>query len=300
MQTTIAGKVFVKVALLGLCSSVFLVILKFGIGIMSNSYTVIADGVESLCDTVTDSLLLFGVKIWSAPADDKHPYGHMKIETIVTAVVGIFLLAVGILIMYRGVSALVLDRGKDHVVGKISIIAPIVAIILKETIFRITIKTSKRIQSSSLFANAWHHRTDAITSFVTLIAVILSIISPKLQVVDYIGSIICSVIILKIAYGIISPTISELSDSSDSSNTRFKIENILKKVHNIEGVHKIRTRKMGNTIFADMHVLVDGEMSVKEGHDIADNIQFILKKKIPNLFDIIVHIEPFNEKTSND
>ena len=294
------NKDFIRVAVLGLCSSIFLVILKFTVGIAANSYTVMADGVESLCDTFSDTMLLLGVRVWSAPADDKHPYGHMKIETIVTAVVGLFLFAVGLLIMYRGVSALVVSDDKSHVVGKLSVIAPIVAIVLKETIFRISVRVSKRIQSSSLLANAWHHRSDAITSLVTLVAVVLSIINPKLQIIDYIGSVICSVIILKIAYNIISPTISELSDSRDSMNSSSKIEEALKNVSRIRGVHKIRTRKMGSAVFADMHVLVDGSISVKEGHDVADKVQIVLKNHIPSLVDVVVHIEPFGEETSDD
>ena len=281
-------------ALCGLFSSIFLAILKLTLGIIGHSYTVVADGIESLSDTVVDITLLLGVQFWSAPPDANHPYGHRRIETIITVFVGLFLLIAAFIIVYTAIDGIIEGKRKDSVEG-IAIIAPIIAILLKETIYRWTISVSKQIKSPSLYANAWHHRTDAITSVVSLIAVFIAQLHPKFYIVDNIGGIICSILIIRVAYSIIRPAVSELSDGGASEKVRQKIEEIALTQKDISSVHKIRTRKMGSVVYADLHMLVDGSTTVKRGHDIADALQDKLKTSIPELMDIIIHIEP-NDK----
>ena len=148
------------------------------------------------------------------------------------------------------------------------------------------------MKSSALYANAWHHRSDAITSVVTLIAIFVSRLNEHLYMVDNIGGIICSILIVRVAYKIIRPALNELSDSGASEKTRKQIEEISLNVKEIKSVHKIRTRKMGTLVFADLHMLVDGNTTVRKGHDIADLLQDKLKKSIPELIDVVIHIEP--------
>jgi len=291
-QTQDNAKLFKRVALCGLLGSIFLAIIKFTLGIIGHSYTVIADGVESLSDTVTDITLLFGIGMWTAPADENHPYGHYRIETIVTAFVGIMLLLAACVITYKAIRGIIEGKRTDTVEG-IALLAPIAAIIIKESIYRWAINVSKKIKSAALFANAWHHRSDAITSVVSLIAVSIAILNPKFYIIDNVGGIICSILIIRIGLKIIIPALSELSDCGASEKNRENIKKIVLTLNNVKSTHKIRTRKMGSCICADLHVLVDGNISVKEGHDIANNVQNILKKTIPDLIDVVVHVEPY-------
>lgn len=291
-QTQENTRQFKLVATCGLLASVFLVIIKFTLGIIGHSYTVMADGIESLSDTVTDITLLFGIRLWTAPADQNHPYGHYRIEAIVTAFVGIMLLLAACIISYKAVWGIIEGKRTDTVEG-IALLAPITAIIIKESIYRWTISVSKQIKSTALFANAWHHRSDAITSVVSLIAVFIAILNPKFYIVDNIGGIICSILIIRIGLKIIIPALSELSDCGVSERTRENIEKAVLTLNNIKSTHKIRTRKMGSCVFVDLHVLVDGNISVKEGHCIAHSVQNILKETIPDLIDVVVHIEPY-------
>lgn len=295
-QTQENTRQFKRVAACGLLASISLVIIKFTLGIIGNSYTVIADGVESLSDTLTDITLLFGIGLWTAPADKNHPYGHYRIEAIVTAFVGIMLLIAAGVIIYKAICG-ILEGKRTDTIGGIAILAPIAAIIIKEIIYRWTISVSKKIKSAALYANAWHHRTDAITSIVTLVAVFIAILSPKFYLVDNVGSIICSVLIIRIGLKIIIPALAELSDCGVSEKIRANIETAVLTLNNVEATHKIRTRKMGSCISVDLHVLVNGNISVKEGHNIAHSVQDILKKTMPELVDVVVHIEPSENDT---
>jgi len=285
------GRQFKFTAFCGLLSSIFLAIIKLTLGTIGHSYTVVADGIESLSDTVVDLTLLLGVQFWSAPPDSNHPYGHRRIETIITAFVGLFLMAAAFVIVYRAIDGIVEGKRTESVEG-IAVIAPIIAILLKEFIYRWTISVSRKIKSSALYANAWHHRSDAITSVVALIAVFIAQINPRFYIVDNIGGIICSILIVRVAFGIIKPAMSELSDSGASEKTRKMIEEIALSQPDIKSVHKIRTRKMGSVIFADFHMLVDGNTTVRKGHAVAETLQNTLKSSIPELIDIVVHIEP--------
>ena len=278
-------------AICGLIASVVLVIVKFVLGILGNSYSVIADGVESISDTVTDITLILGIQFWSAPPDENHPYGHRKIETIITAFIGIMLLFAAFFIIYKAISGITSGKREDPVKG-IALLAPVIAILIKEFIYRWTLNVSRKLKSSALYANAWHHRSDAITSVVTLIAIFVSRLNEHLYMVDNIGGIICSILIVRVAYKIIRPALNELSDSGASEKTRKQIEEISLNVKEIKSVHKIRTRKMGTLVFADLHMLVDGNTTVRKGHDIADLLQDKLKKSIPELIDVVIHIEP--------
>lgn len=283
---------FKLVAICGLLSSISLVIIKFTLGIIGHSYTVIADGIESLSDTVTDITLLFGIRLWTAPADGNHPYGHYRIEAIITTFVGIMLLLGASIISYKAIEGIIAGKRTDSVEG-IALLAPFIAIIIKESIYRWTVNVSKKIKSAALFANAWHHRSDAFTSVVSLIAVFIAILNPKFYIVDNIGGIICSILIVRIALKIIIPALSELSDCGVSEKIREDIEKTVLTIDNVKSTHKIRARKMGSCIFADLHILIDGNITVKQGHDIANNVQNILKKTIPNLIDVVIHIEPY-------
>ena len=286
-----------RITWIGLGTNLFLSILKFIVGFLGNSQAVIADAIHSLSDMTTDVAVLFGVKFWSAPADDNHPYGHERIETVVTIVIGIILALVAWEIGFNAIST-VRDVDLEQP-GKIALIGSIVSIILKEILYRWTASIGKRIKSPALMANAWHHRSDALSSIPVLLAVGASLINPVWAFVDRIGAFIVSLFILKVARDIIKPALFELTDRGASQKDRDEIRQIVMKIKGIQSVHKIRTRKLGYSFFVDLHVLVDGEMTVRQGHEISEIVQRELIDNGPDIVDVVVHIEPHERNSSN-
>lgn len=280
-----------KITWIGMGLNIFLSALKFVVGIIGSSQAVVADAFHSLSDMITDVSVLLGVKHWSAPPDDEHPYGHLRIEAMVTTFIGIILVVIAFGI---GVNAVTSIRSGDvSVPGIVAVTGSVFAIIFKEIIFHVTLRVGKRTKSSALIANAWHHRSDAISSVPVLAAVVLANLNPGLAYVDQIGAIIVSVFILKVAWDIIKPAIKELADHGGSEEDRRKIGEIAASVKGVREVHAIRTRKLGPGLYVDLHVLVDPEMTVRKGHVIAEEVRVELLEKGPDVYDAVVHLEPY-------
>jgi len=286
-----------KVTWVGLFVNLILSLIKFVVGILGHSQAIVADAVHSISDMVTDAAVLIGVKYWSAPPDKDHPYGHWRIETIITGFIGIGLAAVAIGIGYNAISTI-----RDvHIVKprQIAIIGALVSIIVKELLYHWDVKVGKKVKSSALIANAWHHRSDALSSIFALIAVGISVIKPQWAFADHIGAIIVSLIILKVSGDIVFPALKKLSDLGVSANDVELIRSIALRVSGVRDAHAIRTRDAGHGIFVDMHVLVDGDISVSEGHSMAEKVRDEIIKNGPEVLDVVVHIEPFEKDEQN-
>ncbi len=285
-----------RITWLGLATNVILAAVKFLVGYLGASQAVIADAVHSLSDSATDFAIIFGVKFWSAPPDDDHPYGHRRIESLVTAAIGLALVAVAVGIAFKALLAM----REPYIVqsGWVALTGPAVSIVLKEILFRWTIKVGRRTCSSAVIANAWHHRSDAFSSVPALIAVGASVINPDWAFVDHVGALVVSIFILKISWDIIRPSLVELTDGGASESDRENIEKIASAVNGVEEVHAIRTRKVGPSIYVDLHVLVAPEMSVHKGHDISEEVKQVLIKTGPDILDVVVHLEPYEGGTS--
>jgi cation diffusion facilitator family transporter len=281
-----------RVAFFSLIINFLLSTLKFIVGIIGSSHVVVADAVHSLSDSATDFTILFGVKIWSAPPDKNHPYGHFRIETLVTSIIGLTLIAVAIGIGYDAI--VTIHKLEISSLGSlwIAIAGPIVSIFAKEILFRWNIKVGKKVKSSALIANAWEHRSDVISSIAATLAVGAVIIDPRLAFIDNIGAIVVVIFILKVAWNILNPALSELIDSGASEKVQKQILDITSGIDCVKGAHAIRTRKTGGNIYVDLHVSVDGNMSVSNSHIIAQKTQQKLMLKIPEIIDVVVHIEP--------
>jgi len=235
--------------------------------------------------------VLIGVKYWSAPPDKDHPYGHWRIETIITSFIGIGLAAVAIGIGYNAISTI-----RDvHLVKprQIAIIGALVSIIVKELLYHWNVKIGKKVKSSALIANAWHHRSDALSSIFALAAVGISVIKPQWAIADHIGAIVVSLIILKVSWDIVYPAIMKLSDKGVSTKEKEHIHSLAMRVDGVKDAHAIRTRDAGHGIFVDMHVLVDGDISVYEGHSISEKVRDEVVNNGPDVLDVVVHIEPY-------
>ncbi len=279
-----------NITLLGLAVNIGLSILKFVIGFLGNSQAVVADALHSFSDTSSDIVILFGVKYWTAPPDEEHPYGHQKIESFTTIIIGFILFSVAGVIGYKGIVSL-MEYKPTHL-NWIVTIGPLISIIVKEILFRMTYKVGVKVNSPSLKANAWHHRTDAMSSIPVLIAVIASLIDPRLGFLDQIGAIVVSAFIIKVALEILFTNINDLLDTGISPEKIMELEKTITAIKNVKGVHKIRTRKLANYIYIDLHLEVDGQMSVTQGHDISEEVQQCLIQSNPKIIDVMVHLEP--------
>ena len=279
-----------KITLIGLVANILLSVTKFFIGFLGNSQAVVADALHSLSDTSSDLVILFGVKYWTAPPDDSHPYGHQKIESFIAIIIGFILLFVAGAIGYNGLISL--QEKTQPELNPIVIIGPLISIIIKEILFRITYKVGVETNSSSLKANAWHHRTDALSSIPVLIAVVASLIDPRLRFLDQIGAIIVSAFIIKVGLEILFTNINDLLDTGLSKEKISELEKTITTIQNVRGVHKLRTRKLANYIYIDLHLEVDGQLSVIQGHDISEEVKHSLIQNNSKIIDVMVHLEP--------
>jgi cation diffusion facilitator family transporter len=279
-----------KVTFIGLVLNLLLSALKITAGFYGKSQAVIADGVHSISDCVTDIAVIVGSTYWTAPPDETHPHGHRRIETAITVFIGIALAAVGTGIGWNAVTTFM---DEDDPPRLIAFFAAVSSIIVKELLYQWTVRKGKKIRSSAVIANAWHHRSDAISSIPASLAVIISIFMPGYNFIDNIGAIIVSIFIVHAAFKISWPALKELTDAGAGEQMCISIENIARSVHGVKDVHKCRTRYLGSGIQVDMHVLVDPLMSVREGHAISDSVKKELLNQVADIIDVVVHLEPF-------
>jgi len=279
-----------RVTWIGLFINALLAGVKFTVGLLGASQAVIADAVHSLSDMATDVSVILGVRYWSAPPDDDHPYGHRKIEAIITVLIGLALLSVALGLGYKALCTI----AQPHVrkTTWIALTGPVLSIILKEIMYRWTVIVGRQERSTAVVANAWHHRSDALSSIPAVIAVAASAMNPSWFFVDHIGALIISVFILKVSWDIVWPSFSELADRGASLKDRTRIRKIAMGVDGVRGVHAIRTRKSGESLYVDLHVLVDPEISVRSGHDISERVKEALLNDGPGILDIVAHLEP--------
>ena len=283
-------KVVRQVTWIGLLINITLACIKFAAGYFGRSQALIADAIHSLTDTTTDFAVIAGSHFWSRPPDESHPYGHRRLETLITVFIGLMLVAAGIGIGWDAVSTL---REKDSTPpGWIALLAASVSILTKEILYRWTAMTSKKIKSPALAANAWHHRTDAISSIPVLIAVGGALIFPSWSFLDLVGAIVVSIFIMHAAMKIIWPGISELIDAGAPEDVQKKITDIACNNQGVLEVHKVRSRYISTSILVDMHIVVEGSISVRDGHAIADEVEIKIIDNIPNVLGVVVHVDP--------
>lgn len=267
-----------------------LALIKGLAGFFGNSYALIADAIESTADIFSSLLVLFGLKYAKRPADENHPYGHGKIEPLITFLVVAFLVTSATIIAYENIQ----NIQTPHKVPKSWTLIVLGAIIIwKEVSFRIVINKSKETNSSSLKADAWHHRSDAITSIMAFIGISIALIFGKgYETADDWAALLASAFILYNSYLIFRPALGEIMDEHlyDDLLEEIRAESI--KVKGVVGTEKCFIRKAGMKYHVDLHAIVDGEISVKKGHDISHQLKDHLRNEIPNLGHVLIHIEP--------
>ncbi len=279
-----------RVTALGLAANLALSGLKFAAGLMGNSQAVVADAVHSLSDTISDVAVIVGSLYWHKPADHDHHYGHRRIETFVTLFVGAMLLAAAAGIVRQAVISF--QGTPPGPPGPVAIAATFVSIVAKELLYRWTKRVGQQAGSQAMVANAWHHRTDAFSSIPALAAVTGSYFFPACWFLDGAGAIVVSFFILYAAYGILRPVIHELLDASAPPEVLSRIQKVSEETDGVLQVHKLRSRLCGTELHLDMHVVVNGDIPVSKGHDIAEEVKERLMNEDLNVSDVVVHIDP--------
>ncbi len=278
------------VTIVGMVLNVVLVFAKAAGGLVFYSQALLADAVHSMSDLVTDLAVIFGVKYWSAPPDHSHPYGHGRIETLVSAFIGIALAAVAVGLASDAVGTL--RHGSEHGPAGFAFVIALFSVISKEWVFRWTRAKARVVRSVAMEANAWHHRSDAISSIPAAAAIALAYFFPKLRFIDPVGAIVVSGFILYAAWKIIQPTLIELSEAGVSKEDQAKIYRMAASLPGVIGAHALRTRNNGGAIWADIHIIVDPDMTVREGHDLSHQVRDLLVNSDLNIVDVVVHLEP--------
>jgi len=279
-----------KITWIGLILNLFLSVLKFWAGVVAASQTLLADAVHSLSDCTTDVAVIVGSYYWSKPADENHPYGHRRLETLVTVFIGIVLCSAAIGIVWKAITTL--NEPPAAPPGWLALFVVLFSIISKEILYRWTAAIGKRIKSPALVANAWHHRTDAISSIPALLAIGGAIILPAWTVLDHMGAVVVSIFIFQAALKIAWPGLREMAETGASEETLDRIRVIVCQNEAVVQVHGLRTRYVGNNLQVDMHVVVDGSITVARGHDIAEDVKARILEENMDVLDVVVHIEP--------
>jgi len=279
-----------RVTFWGLAANLALAALKFVFGTLGASQALIADAVHSLSDSSTDLAVLIGAPYWSAPADSRHPYGHGRIETLITVLIGASLGAVGAGLIFHTVASLPAPR--ETLPGWLAFAAACSSIVSKELLFQWTIRVGRRLRSPALVANAWHHRSDSLSSVPVAIAVLGAKWRPEWIFLDAVATLIVSVFILQAAWRIVWPALNQLADTAASEEMHEQLRRLCEDIKGVKEAHAIRTRHLGAGYHVDLHVLVDPRLSVREGHDIASLVELRLREAQGDVVDVLVHIEP--------
>lgn len=294
-HTTTREKGIYKVTIIGSIVNFILLVFKFIAGIAGHSAAMVADAVHSLSDFVTDIVVIVFVKISGKPQDESHDYGHGKYETLATAIIGVVLFAVGIGVLVNSVTGVVnAFNGKVlEAPSMIALVAAAVSIVFKELLFQYTVHKGKTLDSKAVVANAWHHRSDAFSSIGTLIGIAGAIfLGEKWRVLDPIAAFFVSVFIIKVAVDLIKPCIDELLEKSLSKEVEDKILAIVTAFPEVDSPHHLRTRRIGNNIAIEIHIRMDGTMSLKAAHDITKKIESAVKEEFGPETHIGIHMEP--------
>ncbi|MBQ1201480.1 MAG: cation transporter [Alistipes sp.] len=284
-----------RVTFLGSFVNLLLVVFKFIAGIVGHSAAMIADAVHSLSDFITDIIVIIFVAISGKPEDSDHSYGHGKYETLATAVIGIILFFVGVGILISGIKAIVgaLQGEPLQAPSLLALIAAVISVVVKEALYHYTVKRGKALDSSSVVANAWHHRSDALSSIGTAIGIGGAVfLGEQWRILDPIAAVVVSIFIVKVAVELIKPCIDELVERSLPEEVEQRIHALILQSPQVSSPHHLRTRRIGSCIAIEVHIRMDGQISLSEAHQVASDIERRLKAEFGEKTHIGIHMEP--------
>jgi len=276
---------------LGIAISVVLVFVKLISGYIGHSYALIADGSETAADVLSSALLWLGLRISLKPADKEHPYGHGKAEPLAGILISLFLIATAIWIAYN---AIVFIRTPHHLPRKFTLAILLVVILIKEAMFRYVLRVGKEINSQAVKSDAYHHRSDAITSVAAFIGILVAVVLGKgYEAADDWAALIASVIILYNGINLLRPALNEIMDAAPSNEIVGKVRELAANIPRVHQVEKCFVRKMGFDYYVDLHIQVSPELTVAQGHEIAHQVKDRLLNSDLRIKDVLIHVEPY-------
>ena len=287
-----------KVTLVGGAVNALLLLFKFVAGVVGHSSAMIADAAHSLSDFVTDIIVIVFVKISHKPQDKSHDYGHGKYETLALTIIGIALMAVALGIIVKGAVKIAAWANGEvlEAPGKLAFWAAIVSIVLKEAVYRYSIIKAKKLNSKAVEANAWHHRSDALSSIGTAIGIGGAIfLGERWTILDPIASVVVGAFIVKVAFDLLKNGIGDLMEQSLPDQVEDEILRLAAGVPGVSTPHDLRTRRIGNHYAIELHILMDGDISLKEAHDKASEVEDVLRQRYGEETHVAVHVEPKEE-----
>lgn len=273
-------------------ANIILMTLKIVSGILIRSSALVADGFHSLSDLATDFVVLVSARLSSRPPDETHPYGHKKFDTLATQVVGVVLLGVGFIFVWK--AGMQIYRDEVSYPGFLVLIVAGISVFVKEVLFFLTRKISREAHSTALYANAWHHRSDSLSSLAVLFGGIASLFGWGHA--DHVATIVVGFMIMGVAGKILYDGLIELSEHSADQESIQKIEDILNQESDVFDWHALRTRKVGGELFVDVHILVNPEISVRESHEICGKVEERIHRELTKPANILIHIEPHEKE----
>ncbi len=274
----------------GIVVNVILAAIKGVAGVVGNSYALIADAVESTLDIFSSLIVWGGLKIAAIPPDENHPYGHGKAEPLAAMVVALGLMAAAVLLAVGSVCEIFVPH---HAPAPFTLLVLVLVVIVKELLFRFVIKTGEDVHSTVVKVDAWHHRSDALTSVAAFIGISIAIAGGHgYEAADDWAALAASGIILYNAYRLLRPALDEIMDATPSTELESEIRRIAITVEGVAGLDKCHIRKMGLEYYVDLHVEVRAEMSVLQGHAIAHTVKDMIRLSNPSIADVFIHIEP--------
>lgn len=288
-----------KVTLWGSAVNLVLVVIKFLAGIFGYSAAMMADAIHSVSDFATDLVVLAFVRISNKPKDQSHDYGHGKYETLATTLIGVALFAVAAGILIEGAKKIAFwaNGGTLSLPGKLALWAALASIVLKELVFQYTKRKAKQLDSQAMMANAWHHRSDALSSVGTAIGIGGALIGgERWAVLDPIASIAVGALIVKVAFDLLKDGVGDLMEQSLPEEVENEIMDIVRTVPDVVEPHELCTRRIGNHYAIEMHILMNGDLPLKEAHDKATEIERRLKERYGEETHVAIHVEPIEER----
>ena len=280
----------IKSTFIGIAVNFILAIVKGVAGFLGNSYALIADAIESLGDIFSSLMVYLGLKIAAKPADKNHPYGHGKAEPLAAVVVALGLFIAAIVIIVQSIREIIVPH---HAPAPFTLLVLIAVILVKELLFRFVIRVGISVNSTAVKTDAWHHRSDAITSAAVFIGISVALIGGQgYESADDIAALLASGIIVYNAYRLIRPAIAELMDEVPLESPEEEVRRVAMGVKGVVGLEKCYIRKVGFDYYIDLHVIVDGSISVRNGHRISHAVKDALRAQNPRIANVLIHIEP--------
>lgn len=286
-------KIAIKVSIISIILNCLLTLIKFISGVISKSSAMISDSVHSLSDVLSTFVVIIGVKIANKKADSDHPYGHERIECVSAIILSGMLFIIGALIGINGIKN-VTNSSNLVIPGVLALIASIISIISKEAMYQYTIRVSKKINSAALKADAWHHRSDALSSIGSFIGILGSRLGFK--IFDPLASVIISLCIIKVSIDIFKDAIDKMVDKSCDKEVIDKVISVIEKNESVKNIDDIKTRQFGNKAYVDVEISVDENLLLKDAHKIAEEIHNSVENEINIVKHCMVHVNPYEVK----